>query len=310
MTHLDAAAVHARLDWEPLIQRLAEAFAADVEVPARQHHTIDRQDAPAGTWLLMPAWTPGGYAGLKSVTVYDQRDGRLPSVQGVYLLMDAQTGTPLATMDATALTLRRTAAASALAARCLARSDAATLLMVGAGALAPYLIAAHRHVRPIEQVLLWNRTRGRAEMLRERLASDGLSCHVVDRLADAVPEADLISCATMSTEPLVRGAWLSPGTHLDLVGAYTPSMRESDDEALLRSEVFVDTLAGAFREAGDILQPLRAGRMVRDHVRADLHALCTGRHLGRSEPDVITVFKSVGTGLEDLAAATLAAERS
>ena len=308
MTHVDAETVHTALDWEPLIQRLTEAFAADVEAPPRQHHTIPRPDAPDGTWLLMPAWMPGRYAGLKSVTVYEQRDRDVPSVQGLYVLMDAQTGTPVRTMDATALTLRRTAAASALAARHLARPDAATLLMIGAGALAPYLIAAHRHVRPITQVLVWNRTATRAEALAERVGADGLPCRVVDSLADAAPEADVISCATMSTEPLVRGAWLTPGTHLDLVGAYTPTMRETDDDAIARAEVFVDTMEGAFAEAGDILQPLRAGRIDRDHVRGDLRALCTGQHVGRSRPEAVTAFKSVGTALEDLAAAMLVAE--
>jgi hypothetical protein len=174
---------------------------------------------------------------------------------GTYLLLAGDSGEPLAALDGVALTLRRTAAASALAARHLARPDASRLVMVGAGALAPHLIAAHAAVRPIREVVIWNRTAETARRLAATLDLPGLSATASDDLEAAVRDADIVSAATMAQEPLVRGAWLKPGTHVDLVGAYTPEMREADDEAIGRASVFVDTRAG-MKESGDIAAPL------------------------------------------------------
>jgi ornithine cyclodeaminase len=247
---------------------------------------------------------------VKAVTVFpDNAALGKPAVLGTYLLLSAQTGETLAVMDATRLTAWRTAAASALASRHLSRPDAARLLMVGAGALAPFLVRAHASVRPVRSVAIWNRSRPRAEALLAELGRAGFAATLADDLAAAVGEADIVSTATLSSEPLVRGAWLKPGVHLDCVGAFKFAMRETDDEAVRRARIFVDTRAGAFAEAGDILQPLQAGIVGREAVLGELGELCRGEVRGRTSAEEITLFKSVGASIEDLAAAVAVYER-
>jgi ornithine cyclodeaminase len=180
--------------------------------------------------------------------------------------------------------------------------------MVGAGALAPYLIEAHASVRPIAEVHVWNRDPARAEALVSRLVHRPFAVRVADDLEAAVRAADIVSCATLSPTPVVRGAWLRPGAHLDLVGAFTPAMRESDDEAVKRARLYVDTREGGLKEAGDIVQPLQAGVITRADIVGDLFDLCRGQAPGRRSADEITLFKSVGTALEDLTAARWIAE--
>jgi alanine dehydrogenase len=180
--------------------------------------------------------------------------------------------------------------------------------MVGTGALAPFLIAAHRAVRPIRETLIWGRDPRRAAALAASLATAGIAAIAVPDLGEAAATADIITCATLSPEPLVRGTWLKPGAHLDLVGGYRPDMRETDDDAIRRARVFVDTEA-ALHEAGDIVQPLHSGALGRDRIAGDLFDLVRGTCDGRRGADEITLFKSVGTALEDLAAAKLAISR-
>jgi ornithine cyclodeaminase len=296
-----------------LADALAAAFAGAFVAPPRHHHVIPRPTADA-TALLMPAWTASGtepaYLGCKFVTVYPDNAARsLPSVLGSYLLTDGASGLPLAVMDGTRITLHRTAAASALAARYLAPHDATRLLMVGAGALAPFMIRAHCRVRPsLTDIAIWNRSRQRAEALAAGLAGDaalaGRRIRVADDLAAELGRADVISAATMSREPLVLGARLKPGTHVDLVGAYNLSMREADDAALARAAVYVDTPA-ARTEGGDVAVALKAGTLAASAIRGDLAALVGGTVQGRRSPLDVTLFKSVGAAIEDLAAAAL-----
>lgn len=309
MRIIDAATVERRLAFPALIERLRASFAADVAVPVRHHHTVPVPGAAAGTLLLMPAWQEGAHLGIKVVTVFpDNARHSLPSVLASYLLLSAETGEPLAMLDGRVITLRRTGAASALAASYLARPNAAHLVMVGTGALAPNLIAAHAAVRPITRVTVWGRNKPAARALVERLSGGTFAIAATDDLETAVRSADIVSCATLSKDPLVRGAWLQPGVHLDLVGGFTPAMRETDDEAIRRAAVFVDTRAGAIKEAGDIVQPLGTGVLTPDAIHADLFDLACGRAPGRTAPDQITLFKSVGCAIEDLAAAQLAHE--
>jgi ornithine cyclodeaminase/alanine dehydrogenase-like protein (mu-crystallin family) len=308
----DSAAVDAALAYPALVDTLETAFAKGAIAPARHHHGIALSGRPEATLLLMPAWEAsepgsafaGRYMGVKCVSVFPDNDtlGK-PAVLGTYLLLSAATGETLAVMDATRLTAWRTAAASALASRYLSRPDAARLLMAGAGALAPFLVRAHASVRPIREVTVWNRSRPRAQALVEELARTGIAATLADDLAAAVGAADIVSTATLSPEPLVRGAWLTPGTHLDCVGAFKPGMRETDDEAARRARIFVDTRAGAFAEAGDILQPLQAGVIGKEAVLGELAELCRGTARGRVSAAEITLFKSVGASIEDLAAA-------
>lgn len=314
MRILSAGEVDGALDDIALIDRLEAMFKDGCETPLRHHHAL-----PDGTLLLMPAWT-ARHIGIKLVTVFPGNAMHsLPSVLGQYMLLDGRTGQAVALLDGTMLTKRRTACASGLAARHLAPASATRLLMIGAGALAPHLIRVHAKVRPIREVAIWSRRPAAAEMLARALAASLPAAlgrpvtvrAVTDRKA-AVAEADIVSCATLSKEPLVEGDWLREGQHVDLVGAYTPEMRESDDRTVWRARVYVDTRAGALKEGGDIVQPLRNGTIDEDDVIADLFELARGQQTGRLAGDTasITLFKSVGTALEDLAAAELAVEKA
>jgi ornithine cyclodeaminase len=295
------------LTYPALIDALDQVFRGDIAVPARHHHTIPQRNADA-TLLLMPAWTESGerYLGCKVVTVFPENAARnQPSLYGTYLLLSGDTGEPLAAIDGRVLTAWRTACASALAARYLARADASHLVMVGAGALAPHLVRAHMSVRPVTKVTLWNRTRSRAVQAAFGLAVTGTEVDVTEDLEAAVKEADIVSCATLSAAPLIRGQWLKKGAHVDLVGGFTPKMREADNTAIKRARVYVDTRAGAMKEAGDIVQPLRSKVIGKGDIQGDLFDLCRGSVKGRRRKDEITLFKSVGTAIEDLVAAML-----
>jgi ornithine cyclodeaminase len=315
---ISAGDVDRCLNFPDLVEGLRQAFSAGAIQPTRHHHAVERPDGTASTLLLMPAWTDfaaagssaGGYVGVKIVTVSPDNNALgKPAVMGLYLLLDGKTGEPKALIDGQRLTLWRTAAASALAATYLARGDASRLLVVGAGALAPFLARAHSAVRPIREIRIWNRTIANAERIAETLRGEGIAAVAADDLDASVGWADIVSCATISSTALVKGALLKPGTHLDLVGAFTPQMRESDDDAIRRARVFVDTRAGATREAGDIVQPLASGVLAEQDIVAELAELARGEKAGRKGEEEITLFKSVGAALEDLAAGKLVYER-
>ncbi len=287
-------------------------FKEGCEMPARYHHTMSVPDKADATLLLMPAWQSGIYFGVKLTSVFPgNADTGLPAVSATYLLSDGKTGSPLALVDGGELTARRTAAASALAADYLARKNAATLTMVGTGRLSANLIEAHCTTRQIETVTLWGRNfekaKNNAQELREKL---GVKVVAEQSLPKAVKHADIVSVATLSNDPLIQGEWLSDGCHLDLVGGFTPNMREANDTAVSRSRIFVDTRAGAMKEAGDLTIPLANGTLKPEEVQADLYDLTRGNNIGRISDNEITYFKSVGTALEDLAGAILAYENS
>jgi ornithine cyclodeaminase len=306
-----AAEVHAALPWGPLADALQAAFVRGAQVPLRHAHAL----APTDTLLLMPAWDERLLI-TKLVTVIP---GAPSTVEATVMALDRATGHPLAVLDGEALTLRRTAATSALAARHLALPDVDTLLVVGTGRLAAWMARAHVALRPgLKRVLVWGRRFEVAQALAGELRAEFTAARSTDGVVEALPtimavptegleaacrEARLISCATTSTEPLVRGSWLTPGTHLDLVGGFKPHMREADDEAVARARIVVDTHAGAGAEAGDLVQPLQRGVITRDAVLGELAELLRGDCVGRRFPQDITLFKSVGTALEDLAAA-------
>lgn len=312
MRVVSADEIDRALTFPALVDALRAGFVSGITAPARHHHAVTRPEADA-TLLLMPAWTGANEKeaslGVKVVTVYPDNARRgLASVLGTYLLMDGASGQPRAALDGARLTLWRTAAASALAASYLARPDSATLVMAGAGALAPFLIRAHMSQRPIRRVLLWNHRGDKAIALADSLAAEGLPVEHAPDLERAVGEADIVSCATLATDPFVCGDWLKPGTHLDLVGAYNRSMREADDAALRRASIFIDTPA-ARNEGGDVTLGLATGAIGEADIRATLADLCAGQHAGRTDPGEITLFKSIGAALEDLVAAMLVWQR-
>ncbi|MCX8133398.1 MAG: ornithine cyclodeaminase family protein [Roseococcus sp.] len=300
MRQMDRHAVAAALPWGPLVEALRAVFAEGCEAPLRHRHSLPE----GGTLLLMPA-IGLGHSGVKIVHVAPGNAARgLPAVHAEYLLSDAVTGAPVALLDGGELTDRRTAAASVLAARFLARPDSRRHLVLGAGKVAAALAEAFHDAYGMEETAIWARRPAQAEALAARLCAHGLNARAVPEIA---PEGyDVISAATLATAPLIRGAALRPGQHLDLVGAYRPDMREADGAALARSLCVVDTRAGALAEAGDLVQAIAEGAITAAHVAADLADLCRGAHPGRTDPAQITLFKSVGWAGEDLAAALLA----
>ncbi len=307
MLVLDEAQTRSALPWRELIIALEEMFRSNCVMPVRHHHEMEVPGEAPAVMLLMPAWVPGEHIGIKILNLFPDNHRRaLPTIIGSYLLSLGKTGEMLAMVEGGELTARRTAATSALAARYLSRADSQTLLVAGTGRLSLNLMQAHAIYRPLNRFLVWGRNESKAEETAAQARALGLAAEAVTDLAGAAGEADIISCATLSDTPLIRGAWLKPGTHLDLVGAFKPSMRESDDEAVIRSSVFVDTRAGALKEGGDLVQPLEAGLIGPDHIRAELADLVQGRHPGRQGDSEITLFKSVGAALEDLAGAILA----
>jgi ornithine cyclodeaminase len=303
MKILDAETTRSALPFTPLIAALERMFAVGCDVPSRQVYTIG-----AMTSLVMPAWQRDRYYGVKVVNVAPSNATRdLPALHATYLLFDATTGVPLALMDGDVITARRTAAASALAASRLARADAAHLLIVGAGRVAELLAEAYATVRPIQSVSVWARDPAKADALVRRLQRSGRVAHAVASMEDAVRAADIVSCATLASSPVVQGRWLARGSHLDLIGSFTPAMREADDDCFAGARLYVDTLE-ALEKSGDLLGPLQRGVISPSDVRGTLDELC--RHPfapARSSTDR-SVFKSVGTALEDLAAAILAYE--
>jgi alanine dehydrogenase len=308
MIHLDATALAARLDRCALVEALDAAFRKPHAVPGRMHYQVDaaQPGGRAGTLLVMPAWSVGGSLGVKIATIFpDNALQGLPAVAATYLLLDAGTGQPRALLDGAELTLRRTGAASALASRHLSLTGASRLAMVGTGRLAPHMIESHAAVRPIREVRIWGRHFERARSLAAALDRPALSVEAAADLEEAVRWADIVSCATLSQKPLVLGSWLKAGQHLDLVGAFTPQMCECDDEAVARAELYVDTRIGAFAESGEIIGALARGVIDASAVRGELSELGSPR-FARSGAPAITLFKSVGTALEDLVAAELA----
>jgi ornithine cyclodeaminase len=302
-----AADIDRVLTFAALADALAEAFRADITAAPKIAHMVAQSGGGEAKIQVMSAWTNSGerFIGHKLVNVFpgNAKLGK-PTINASYVLMSGDTGEPLALMDGTALTLWRTAAASALAARHLAREDASRLVMVGAGALAPHLVRAHCAVRPIERVTLWNRSRSRAVATAFALSTVGIEPVIAEDLEAAVRQADIVSCATMSEHPLIRGAWLRRGAHVDLVGAFTPRMREADNAAIRRARVYIDARQNA-KGSGEIAIPLKKKIIGMRDIQGDLYELCRGKKQGRRRSDEITLFKSTGVALEDLAAALM-----
>jgi alanine dehydrogenase len=311
LPQLSAEQVHAALPWPALFEALTAAFTAPPVAPVRTAHAM----SPADTLLLMPAWNDTAI-GIKLVTVIPTaitHGGH--TVDASYLLMDRNTGAPRALLDGEALTVRRTAATSALAARAMANANPTTLLVVGTGRLAPWMARAYHALFPsLQQVLIWGRDPRMARAVASALLAEGIpaspglgdSLSPNEALRSAVQAADIVSCVTTASTPVVFGNWLQEGVHLDLVGGFTPGMREVDNVAVARARIVVDSLDSALKEAGDLVQPLADGIITRESVVGELGALLRGDIMARTDTRDITLFKSVGHALEDLAGALLA----
>ncbi|WP_206456307.1 ornithine cyclodeaminase family protein [Aurantimonas marina] len=286
------------LDWTSV----ADAIADGHRLPEAE--IGDLLLSQSGRSLLnRGAWIEGLGIALKSVTIYPENQSKtppLPSIQGGMLLFDDATGAPVALVDGILVTKWKTAGDSVLGARLLARPDSRRLLICGAGTVAHSLIEAYCEIFPdLEQITVWNRTCDKAERLAAEYSGSRVSVAATADLATAVSEADIVSTATMATEPFLRGEWLKPGTHVDLIGAFRPDMREADDAVLTRSELFVDSRRTTIGHIGEIQIPLDAGTIVEGTIRGDLADLCAGK-AGRSGPHAITVFKNGGGAHLDL----------
>ena len=305
MRVIDADEVLARAPLPALVDCLSEAFRGRPFVPLRQVLT-----PPGGAgdrhFFIMPAFAEDGSTAVKLITYLPENARRnLPTIQAAIVVFSAE-GVPLALVDGTILTRLRTAAASALASTYLSRADSRRLALAGTGALAPWMAAAHAAVRPIERIDVWGRRRERAQATVEAirpLVAAGVDVRACAAFDAAVREADIVSCATSSRTPVLEGRWLAPGAFVDLVGSFTPDTRESDDETVRRSRIFVDTFDGALAEAGDLIGPIGRGIIRREHVEGELADLVCGRVPGRRSAEEITLYKSVGTAIADLAAA-------
>lgn len=304
---IDAKFIEKNTDFLELSSALGSGFASnDIIVPMRHHHDFPNPELGVdSTLLLMPAWNPSKELGVKLVTISPE-NGQfdLPSIQGTYIYFDAKLGSIKAIIEAKSLTAKRTAATSALASRFLSNKKSSSLLMIGTGALSINLIKAHAAVRPIQKVFIWGRNFTKAQNLCVALAHEHYSAQPIKNIEDKISEVDIISCATLSREPLIEGNYLRKGQHIDLVGAYKKDMREADNETMLKASIFLDSYQGGLKESGDIVIPMNEKIITHESIKADLFELCSNKHQGRTDSDQITVFKSVGHALEDLVAAT------
>ncbi|WP_370424926.1 ornithine cyclodeaminase family protein [Tenacibaculum dicentrarchi] len=311
---IDSDYIENNTNFSALITELKAAFSSqETLVPMRHHHDFANPAVNAdSTLLLMPAWNPSKNAGVKIVTVSpENQQFDLPSINGTYIYLDAVKGTIKAILEAKSLTVKRTASASALASSFLSKENSSSLLMIGTGALSVNLIKAHASVRPIKNVFIWGRNFSKAQAICKTLKEEDFTITAVQTIEEKISEVDIISCATLSKTPLVLGKYLKAGQHVDLVGAYKKDMREADNEVIKKGAVYIDTYQGGLKESGDILIPLQTGILKQEDINADLFELCSSKEIaeeiavekGRKNDDEITVFKSVGHALEDLAAA-------
>lgn len=311
MKIIDAPDVHRALDFPALVETLRNAFAKPAGTPRRAVYRLAEDDPHHDAFALLPAWNDD-VIGVKAFTYLPSN---VPKGQQILhskiLLFSRATGAPLALVDGTSVTYWRTAAVAALAADYLARRDAERLLVCGTGNLAPFMILAHAAVRSYGDIAVWGRNADRAAATIEavRAQRPELRCRIVRDLEAAAREADVISCVTAAHQPLILGAWVRPGTHADFFGNHERTGRECDTELVVRSQVYVDSRANVLNEAGEILIPIEEGRIDEGHVLGELADLCSGGVAGRQREDDVTLFKSVGTALSDLAAADLVARR-
>ncbi|MCJ7873561.1 ornithine cyclodeaminase [Phaeobacter sp. J2-8] len=285
-----------QIDWAMIV----DAIDAGHRMPPA--HIEDVFLGPPGRTLLSrAAWIEGLGYGVKSVTVMAENPARgLPTVQGAMLVFEDRAGALIATIDSPLVTDLKTASDSALGARYLARKDSKTLLILGAGQVARNVAAAYRQILPgLERIMIWNRTADKARALAADLVASGLPVEAVTDLADAAGQADIVVTATMSSDPVLRGEWITPGTHVDLIGAFRAEMREADDALLQKARIFVDSRDTTMHHIGELKIPLASGAIAETDVLADLYQLSQGQ-VGRTGPDDITVFKNGGGAHLDL----------
>jgi len=305
MKIITAEDVHAQLAYPDLVDALQEAFAGSFSMPPRQVYALDESPANHDAFAVLPSWNDELIA-VKSFTYFP--DNPKPAYASLYskiLLFDRKHGQPLALVDGTSVTFWRTAGVSGLASRLLSREDSKTLLLLGTGNLAPYIIRAQLSVRPIERVMVWGRTPANAQRVVQQVADefDAVDFSVADDLQAACGLADIVVSATGSHEPLVLGDWIKPGTHTDFIGNHHATKRECDTALVVKSKVYADSYVNCFKEAGEVLVPISENAITKDHVVGELTEMCSGSVKLRESDDEITLFKSIGMAMSDLVGA-------
>ncbi|MFK7788303.1 MAG: ornithine cyclodeaminase family protein [Phycisphaeraceae bacterium] len=305
MKILSAEDVHAALAYPDLVDALQSAYAGSFSMPPRQVFLLDDEPSNHDAFAVLPSWNDELIA-VKSFTYFpDNPKPEYASLYSKILLFDRKHGEPLALVDGTSVTFWRTAGISGLASRLLSREDSKTLLLLGTGNLAPYIIKAQLSVRPIDRVMVWGRTPENAQAIAEQSASENESVRfeVADDLEAACSDADIIVSATGSHEPLVLGDWVTPGTHTDFIGNHHATKRECDTALVVKSKVYADSYVNCFKEAGELLVPIAEGAITKDHVVGELTEMCSGAVKLRDSDDEVTLFKSIGMALSDLVGA-------
>ncbi len=310
MLMLDAETILHCLPYTTLVDQLESMHREPIGLVDEMLMESKDNDGNVNHFFIRTGWQAEKAVGAKVITIFprNNRSGEYPSIQAVYLLFDGVNGMPVAGLDGTALTYIKTATDSALGSRLLSRPDIGSMLMIGAGQMAPHLVRAHCQVRPsLRRVQVWNRTRDKAEQLCALLSAQfpAIDFVTLDEIEPAAREADLICCAIGCKDPILHGEWLKPGVHVDLVGAYTPEMREADDECLRRGSLFVDARETTLHHIGELMIPLAQGVISETDVLADFADLCQQRHDGRRSADEITLFKNGGGGHLDLMCARI-----
>ncbi len=302
-TFISSDALDALMSWRGLVDSLESAHCLNT---AKLDDLLLEQGSQS--FLNRAAWIDQHSLGLKTVTIFPENlKHGIPSVQGVFILFDGQTGIPQAFIDGAAMTRWKTAADSILGAKLLARKDAKKLLMIGAGTMAKTLVEAFPEVLlTLKEVQIWNRTPERAKQLVQSVNRNGQNCNVTvaNDLAQAVQEADIISCATMCEQPILQGRHLRQGQHIDLIGSYNLKTREADDQVLQVGKLFVDLRQTAL-ETGELSQPIQNGIISKQDILGDLYDLVTQK-VGRSDDSEITIFKNAGGAHLDLMCALYA----
>ena len=302
MKHFDMKAIQTALPYPLLVDALAQGLQQFAQTPARSFFSPNQD---ASCVMIMPAWRPHQMMGVKLVSVWPENNAKGESaVSAVYVVISCLDGRPLAVLDGTELTLRRTAAAAALAAKRLARENSETLAVLGTGSLSVPLVQAHTDTMRFKNVLVWGRQFHKTQRVVKQLKELGIEVRAMGDLEETLALSDVVAVATTATEPFLKADWVKPGTHISLVGAFTPQMAEAEPVLMARSQLFADCRASVLEKGGEVFQAIKQGLVLDSDIIADLAELTAQSDRNwRHDGQAITVFKSVGFALLDLIAA-------
>ena len=306
MKVISAEEVHSALSYPELVDSLQEAYGAKYSMPPRQVFLLD-ENTNNDAFAVLPSWNDQ-FIGVKAFTYFPEAEVPYKSLYSKILLFNRDHGEPLALVDGTTVTFWRTAGISGLATRLLSREDSETMLLLGTGNLAPYIIRANLSVRPLKRVMVWGRNLAKAEAVVETMQKEfsNVEFSAIEDRRTACSEADIVVAATGSHEPIVLGEWIKPGTHTDFIGNHHADKRECDTDLITKARVYADSRVNAFNEAGEILVPIKEGVFAKEGVIAELSEMCRGDAVLRENEEEVTLFKSIGMAMSDLVGAGLA----